>query len=100
MIDYSKLRPSTSYDLHGLTVQVKAASFGNFRKVMRAEGSADQADASAEIVRDCCTVDGEPLDPDQLGAMDIAALAKAAMEVNEGNASDFPTPPDGNASGG
>jgi hypothetical protein len=100
MIDYSKLRATTDYNLHGMTVKVSAAPFGLVRKLIRADGSADQADASADMVRACCTVDSDPLDPDQLTAIDIAALAKAAMDVNEANASDFPTPPVASDSGG
>ena len=100
MIDYGKLIGKTTFDMRGIAVQVKAAPYGLVRALLKADGPAAQGDASADIVRACCSVDGEAIDPDQLTASDLANLAKVAMDVNGDNASDFTTPPAPSDSGG
>ena len=100
MIDYAKMIHSATHDLHGYAVQVKAVPYALVRALVRAEGGDAKAEAAAAIVRACCSIDGEGVDPDQLDMVDIAELSKAAMEVSGKAASDFPTSPDASASGG
>lgn len=100
-IDYSKLGPpETSFALRGVIVTIKNAPYGLVRKLMSAAGTIEQADASADIIRACCSIDGEAIDPDQLGAVDIATLSGEAIHSNREKAPDFTKPPAVSDSGG
>lgn len=83
-----------AFDIRGVSVQVTAAPWGLVRKLIVAETMDEQGDASADIVRTCCTVAGSPIDPDQLLPDDIAQLSKIAMSDKSKDA-DFTTPPAG-----
>jgi hypothetical protein len=100
MIDYSKFALSKDFQLRGVVVRVSAAPYGLVKAVMVADTDAGRADASAEIVRACCTVEGAAIDPDRLSAQDIATLARESMSVEESAQSDFSTPPAVAGSGG
>lgn len=100
MIDYSKLALAKDFDLRGVAVRVSAAPYGLVKAVMVADTDAGRADATADIVRACCSVGGAAIDPDRLSAQDVATLARECMNVEESAQSDFSTPPAVAGSGG
>ena len=72
--------------VRGVSVEVAPMPYALARRVIEAESAEDSAERlamMAEAVRQCCTVGGEALEPDELPVEIIAALFRAAADLPE-----------------